>query len=282
MPEPENHLVRIFKDAAAHQEVAGIISRHLTSKMDIREAALDGLDLSKTRNILDLGCGFGFFTEGLKGRIPESSRITGIDCHPEYEWFFFHSCEKVHPLIRKKFISHGVKELEKQEPASFDLVICSYALYFFPEVIREIPRVMNREGVFVTITHASPHLHPFTGYIKELLLKNGFVMEVEIPYEELINKFSDRNGMKLLNPFFRTITEKKIKSDLVFGPGDIEDFTAYFNFKRSFFIPHHMDENDRLHHLALKTVQDFLDRGNYLTINKDDVIYLCFDPVENT
>lgn len=280
MPESENHLVRIFKDAAAHQKVAGIISRHLTSQMDIREVALDGLDLSKTRNILDMGCGFGFFTEGLKGKIHKGSRITGIDCHPEYEWFFFQSCEKVDPLIQKRFISNGVKELGKLEQGSFDLVLCSYGLYFFPDVIREIPRVMKRDGMFIIITHASPHLHPFTGYIREILLKNGFVLEDDTPYELLIRQFSDRNGRELLTSYFQTISEKKFHSDLVFGPGDIDDFTAYFDFKRSFFIPHQMDEDDRLHHLALKTVNDFLDQGNQLTINKDDVIYVCSDPFE--
>lgn len=278
MHEPENHLVRIFKDAAAHREVAGIIARHLSHEEDIRSVALDGMELGSFRNILDLGCGFGFFTEGLRGRVHPEARITGVDRFPEYEWFYFQTCEQLN--IKKRFLSSGSRALREMEDRSFDLILCSYALYFFPEMIREISRVMKKEGLFIAITHATSHLHPFTNYIREVLLQNGFSPEDEIPYERLINKFSDKNGKELLGPFFQTISEKSYRCNLVFEPAGWDDFTTYFNFKRSFFIPHSLDEDDRLHHRVLNSVKEFLTRGNNLIINKDDVIYLCSHPVD--
>ena len=71
-------LANVFKDAKKHQEIAGIIKDHLQPKTDIRQLALDGLDLSSSKRILDLGCGFGFFTEALKGRVSNDAIITGV------------------------------------------------------------------------------------------------------------------------------------------------------------------------------------------------------------
>jgi ubiquinone/menaquinone biosynthesis C-methylase UbiE len=279
MPEPEIQLVNIFKDAALHKAVAGVIARHLTSKNDIRDMAFDGIDLSDKHDVLDLGCGFGFFTEGLAGRNHNIAQITGIDRHPEYEWFFFLSCEKVGIHIPKKFISSGSNALRKLETGSFDLVLCSYALYFFPEMIAEISRVMKKDGLLIAITHATPHMHQFSEFVRVLLSRNGLQQEKLNPYEALIGRFSDKNGFTMLSRHFDTICTKNYRAKLVFERDDFEDFAAYFNFKHSFFIPSSMDPDDRWHNVVLGEMKARFSSGKGMEITKDDVIFICSDPV---
>lgn len=278
MTESDNVLAKIFKDASTHAEVAKIMARHLSSKEDVRDVALAGIDLSEVKKILDLGCGFGFFTEALKNRVLPDSRITGIDCHPEYEWFFFQACEKIN--IKKEFSSNGCKSITHCDDRSFDLILCSYALYFFPEMISEISRILKKYGTFITITHAIPHLHQVTHLAREFLLKNGITPDKETPYESLISKFSDMNGAGLLSPYFGRITRKRYENSLIFRQGDFEDFAGYFNFKRSFFIPQSQDPNETLHKRMLDSVKGYLEENNDLIITKNDMIYICSEPLD--
>ena len=49
-----------------------LIARYSINRRDIREIALEKLDLSSFKDILDLGCAYGFFTERLAGRLKSS------------------------------------------------------------------------------------------------------------------------------------------------------------------------------------------------------------------
>ena len=128
MSKTDSRLAEVFKDASTHQEVARIIIRHLTNETDVRQAALDGLDLSTARNILDLGCGFGFFTRAMKDRVHKDANITGLDKHYQYEEPYLLSCDEAN--LKGTFIDKGISTLSKFHDNTFDLIICSYALYF--------------------------------------------------------------------------------------------------------------------------------------------------------
>lgn len=86
-------LAEVFRDANSLMLVAGIIQKHLTNKLDIRHIALNGLNLSGARKIIDLGCGCGFFTRGLKGRIQKDVEIVGIDRHSKCKQLYLNACE---------------------------------------------------------------------------------------------------------------------------------------------------------------------------------------------
>ena len=154
MTGEEFSLAGVFRDATKHRQIAGIIGKYLLNRNDIREVALNEIELSDSKDILDLGCGFGFFTEALKDRVHQDARVTGIDRYPEYEWFYFQSCEKAG--IKADFRSNGIDLIRKLNDNSFDLILCSYALYFFPEAIRDIARVLKDNGVLL----ASLMLYP--------------------------------------------------------------------------------------------------------------------------
>lgn len=276
MIQEKDILSKVFRDARTHQHISGIIARHLDTSVDIRDQALDGLALDHVVNILDLGCGFGFFTEALRNRVHPDALITGIDRFPEYEWFYFQASSRAG--IRAHFKSNGIDIIKELPTASYDLVICSYALYFFPEYIHEIARLLTPEGTFVTITHALPHMGEFCTYVKGILNENGLIVPNDLPYETLIANFSDQNGKELLSECFSEIRTIRYMAGLTFGPGDHEALIDYFNFKHHFFIPQDIDPADRLHRRVVKRLQKDLQAAKGMRVSKNDVIFVCSAP----
>ncbi len=68
-----------YEDPAAHAQVSALIRRHSSNPEDVRGALLERLDLERVEEILDLGCGFGFWAEVLARHSAPSARFTGID-----------------------------------------------------------------------------------------------------------------------------------------------------------------------------------------------------------
>lgn len=272
----EFSLEKVFKDARKHQEIAKIIKSHLVNRSDIREMAFGDLDLTDSKDILDLGCGFGFFTQALKGRVHPEAMVTGIDRHPEYEWFFFQSCDKAG--IKADFKSKGIEHINNFRDNAYDLILCSYALYFFPESIAEISRILKPDGVFIAITHAIPHMTEFMTYIRGILKQNGLILTIDMPYEELISRFSNLNGKKELEPYFSQISTLDYKASLAFGKNDHKELVEYFNFKHAFFIPEVIDPDDSLHNKVSSSIKKDLLSRNGLKISKNDIIFVCKQP----
>ena len=143
---------KVFRDVQKHLAIAQLIQRFSTNKEDIRKTALMQVDLSNCHNVLELGCAFGAFTEALKNKLPKDAKITGIDIIPEYRPFYLDACRRAG--YEGLFSSSGIDKIKKYPSGSFDLVICSYALYFFPNMISEIARILKTDGFFITITHS--------------------------------------------------------------------------------------------------------------------------------
>lgn len=271
-------LADVFYDASSHRLVASIIRDHLTNRRDVRREALNGFDLSGVKTILDLGCGFGFFTEGLQGKVSAQASATGIDRHEKYAKFYADTCQKVG--IKSRFSSSGISSINKFRSGEFDLILCSYALYFFPEFIPEIARVIGDDGVFIAITHARPHMKEFTTMVRQALASRKIPYPNALPYESLIDRFCDENGEKLLSPWFRKILKKTYMSEIVFQRVDYEGFEEYFRFKRSFFMPEKEADEEALMEYILKKVKEHLDEKGSLHITRDDAIFICSQPVK--
>ena len=278
MSRSDDKLAQVFKDASTHQRVAGIIIKHLTNKTDIRDEALTNLDLSQCRNILDLGCGFGFFTKALKGRVHPDAVITGIDRHSQYKIPYLKSCRET--KLKGSFIDSGISALDQFHDNTMDLIICSYALYFFPDAIKEIARVLKDECYFITITHSKPHMQEFTSYVRKILLANRIDPGEMLPYEALIDNFSNINGAALLRDGFCSVRPRSYISSLVFDAEDYEDFLTYFNFKHSFFLPENSIDQEVWTRTILEHVKADLELKGSLRITKDDTIFVCTTPVQ--
>lgn len=273
MENVNKELAEVFKDANTHQLVASIIIKHLSNKKDVRETALDGIDLRNARKILDLGCGFGFFTESLKGKVDPSCSIKGIDKHNQYEKYYLNACKNAG--IKGTFTDEGIQSIEKIKDNTYDVIICSYALYFFPEYIHHISRILKKDGYFITITHSQPHMNEFTTHIRQILRKHNIKFQKSLPYEDLINNFSNQNGDQLLSPWFDDIKSTYYQNTLTFEDEDYYDFSTYFCFKKSFFLPIDMYDEKELCKLVLEEINKDFSKNKSLSITKDDMIFVC-------
>jgi len=270
-------LAEVFRDVSAHLLVSGIIRDQLTTNLDVREEALKGLDFSGYTRILDIGCGFGFFTGGLAGRLSQEAEVTGIDMHEKYRKYYLGAAEKAG--IKSKFISEGISVISDFNERTYDLIICSYALYFFPEYIHQISRILKDDGVLVVITHSCPHMKELTYLVKEILAAENISNDSLLPYEMLINRFCDYNGNDVLSVFFRNVSRKEFRSEILFDRSDFSKFVEYFRFKTPFFIPSGKGDEKKLSRKILNKVKDLLDQEGCFHITKDDTIFVCSKPL---
>ncbi|NJD21011.1 MAG: hypothetical protein FIA95_17215 [Gemmatimonadetes bacterium] len=68
-----------YEDPDAHARISALIRRHSTNDRDVRVELLRALDLGDARDVLDLGCGFGFWAEELAVRVASGAWFTGVD-----------------------------------------------------------------------------------------------------------------------------------------------------------------------------------------------------------
>ncbi len=269
---------KVFRNVQKHLAIAQLIRRFSTNKQDIRKTALQHVDLSPCRHVLELGCAFGAFTEALKDKLNPHAQVTGIDIIPEYRPFFMEACKRAG--YEGVFISSGIDRIMKFPAASFDLVICSYALYFFPEIIPEIARVLKKDCWFITITHSNADMKEMVGIVKRILRQNHLLQEDQsLPIEIILDQLSAENGEKLLQPFFRKIQTIDFKNTLVFQPQEIEHFVDYFQFKKSFFLTENEVHNKTIIRQLFKELQETAMKNNFVTMCKDDRIFICSDPL---
>jgi len=272
---------KVFIDVSAHRFTADIIKRHSTNQNDIREVALKELDLSGCRNILELGCGFGFFTEALKGKVHPEAVVTGVDIIEEYETFFLEACKKAG--MKGRFCSEGSSVVNKIEGNSFDLIICSYSLYFFPEILPDISRVLRERGVFIATVHNKQNMEELGNFAKEILISNGLLNRDEkLPIEIFVNSFSSEIGHQLLPPWFKNVKAITFPNFLVFEPIDMYSLLEYFRFKWPFLFTSTPAKLGRVFDLFEMNLQKYFNSpSKNFTISKDDTIFICSQPLHN-
>lgn len=270
-------LAEIFTDTLHHKNVAAIIRTHSTNTLDVRNIALDGLQLHDVKYVLDLGCGFGFFTSALTGKLNPGSGIIGIDLCTKYKTAYLDSCKIAG--LQGKFFGLDEKSIKSISSNSIDLVICSYALYFFPGLIPEISRVLKPSGVFVVITHSKNHLTEMIALLKETIGVLGMQKPNSLPCQNLIVNFNNENGFSLLSPWFGRVEEKEYLNTLHFEINDFEDLKKYFKFKTPYYIPDYLDNKNMIFDKMINSLHEYLQSGKHFNITKDDTVFVCKIPL---
>ena len=275
----QHKLAEIFTDTLHHKTIAGIVRAHSTNKLDIRDVALDNLQLQSNGLTLDIGCGFGFFTSALKGRLDPGSNIWGIDLCTKYSTSYLESCKMAG--LQGNFSGLDEKMMNTIPANSVDLVICSYALYFFPALIPEISRILKPSGLFVIITHSKNHLQEIITFLKETFDILGIQKPDTFPCQTLINNFNNNNGYQLLSPWFGRVEEKEYDNLLHFEISDLENLEEYLRFKKPYYIPDYLDNKNMILNKLVSRVHEHLQSGSTFSITKDDTIYICKEPLSD-
>lgn len=274
----KNQISQIFRDAQKHQRIGQIIRRFSTNKDDVRQTALKNLDLSDRRNVLELGCAFGAFTEALKGRLHPQAKITGLDMLAEYESFFLDACRRAG--YAGGFSAGGVEQIIKYPAASYDLIICSYALYFFPDLIEDIARVLAGDGFFITITHSEADMRELVDIIKKILKNNNLLADNQrLPIENIVGRFNAQNGAALLQKHFGRVQSIDFKNTLIFPPGEINHFLKYFQFKQSFFLTEAQAKKHDIIDQLSRELQNTAEKVKSIDMSKDDIIFIASQPL---
>lgn len=272
-----HNMLTTFSDTKMHEVIAKIIYDHSSNKLDVRDAALEGISFKSVNNVIDLGCAFGFFTRALAGKLKSETKITGIDQCNKYKVPYLESCNRLSK--QGEFIGTGVNIIKGFPPNSVDLIICSYAMYFFPEIIPEISRILKPGGKFVTITHSINHLNELFLLIKESFNDLGIKHPKLLPYELLIRNFSNQNAANQLMLYFKNIQSKDYKSSLIFNKGDELNFNKYLNFKKPFYIPDSLDMDSTVFNELINNICLKLFASTKIELTKDDTIFICTNPI---
>jgi len=269
---------QVFRDVQKHLRIGQLIRRFSTNKDDVRQTALSQVALANCQNVLELGCAFGAFTEALQGKLHPAAKITGLDIVPEYGPFFLEACKRAG--YAGTFSAAGVEQIKKYPAQSFDLVICSYALYFFADTIPEISRVLTKDGIFITITHSVCDMQELVEITKNILKKNGIINDQQpLPIEILVGQFSSENGDRILHPFFREIRTIDYKNKLIFQPQEIDYFLEYFHFKKSFFLMGTDNHKKNIVDQLVNELKDTAIREKNISMCKNDKIFIASRPL---
>jgi ubiquinone/menaquinone biosynthesis C-methylase UbiE len=268
---------QVFRNVQKHQHIEALIRQFSSNKEDIRIMALNQVDLSFCRDVLELGSAFGAFTEALKGRLHADASIRGLDIVAEYEPFFLEACKRAG--YRGSFSSSGVHTIRKLPSASFDLIICSFALYFFVEMIPEIARLLRKDGAFITITHDQCNMHELISITRSTLEEQSLLPKNQLlPVEMIIRQFSAQNGEAMLVPYFHQIRKLEFKNSLIFQPWEIYFFIDYYQFKSPFFLIGTGAHKNNIVERLLRRLQDIGAESKVITMCKDDAIFICSKP----
>jgi SAM-dependent methyltransferase len=267
---------KVFKDVHEHQRIAELIQKFSTNKGNVQKIALEGLDLSDCRQILDLGCAFGSFSEKLKGRVAADAMAAGVDIIAANKPLYLAACARA--SIRGRFFSTGSPVLKTFQERSFDLALCSYALYFFPEVIPEVARLLRPEGIFAVITHCRRNNGELIDLTKRTLETNGLLQEKDLPLEIINNRFSSDNGEALLKPWFGRVVTVDFTNTLVFTKEDTGYLLEYFRFKSPLYLTDAGLDAEAVLPLILENLERASGERNGMTISKDDRIFICSLP----
>jgi SAM-dependent methyltransferase len=271
-----SYLSSIFDDNKSHGDAAEMIRKRSSNRVPVQEAALEGFNYDKTLNVLDVGCGGGFFTPYLKGRLKAGSFLTGIDMFDVYRDDFMGMCKKCG--FGARFFGEGVDVLQEMQDKSYDLVLSSYSLFYFPRIIAKISRLMHPAALFIIITHNEDHLCEITGMVRELLASRGLPCPEWLPHTRLVKNFSGENGQEILGKWFGRIESIAYPNTLIFNASQVDEVQEYFRFKASFFLPEELS-GDRIVMAGIeREIRRKLAAGSTLELTKNDTIFRVSEP----
>lgn len=269
-----------YRDLDLHQAANCIVYGHSVNRRDIRDFALQGVDFSRVHNILDLGCGFGFSTLGFRGKLRPNTHIVGLDIHETYQRPFLQACESVGAL--GEFHASDVAELVTYPPRSFDLVLSCYSLYFFPEAVGDIARVLTDHGTLVAVTHSQETLAELIRHIPTALESLGIRVPELLGIQKLLRSFSSENGEGLLRPSFAEVKRRVFSNRLRFGPGELRHVEVYLTMKKHLLLKEVYEASPESVGAAMNQIMAALAaeaaKKGAVKFRKDDAVFICRGP----
>ena len=189
-----------------------------------------------------------------------------------------HVCR--HVGVRGRFLPADAAIIKEFESRSVDLAICSYSLYFFPELISEIARILHPDGLFIATVHNGDNMGELISFVRNTLAAHDLALHSSIlPIERYLTRCSSENGHILLSPWFGEIEVRGYKNSLVFKPQDLYALLEYLRFKWPFFLDATADLGKIFDLFEIHLQQSLGHDGDCFVVSKDDTIFLCSQPL---
>ena len=86
---------------------------------------------------------------------------------------------------------------------TFDLVIANHMLFYcddIPETLREIQRVLKKDGFFTCSTYSARHMHEITDLVQ------NYNSKIVLSSTNLYERFGLENGGEILKPYFTNVS----------------------------------------------------------------------------
>jgi SAM-dependent methyltransferase len=263
-----DHALRCYASPERHAAISDIIRRRSSHAADVRDVALAGLNLRRAHRVLDLGCGFGFMTARVLPRLAKDALVLGVDTWEENRKPFVDAVTRAHR--RAEFRAMRIGADLPWADKSFDLVLASYSLYFFPAVLGEIARLLHPQGLFLSITHSEDSFHA--------LYAVAGVAPGRTPLLALLRSFSAENGAAQLRRHFGRVEQIEYRNDLRFERTQFEDILRYVHCKIPLLLPHR-EPADEVPADVRSRLQRLMAEAPFFVIEKDDAIFRCRGPL---
>jgi SAM-dependent methyltransferase len=168
---------------------------------------------------------------------------------------------------------------------SFDLVIASFSLYFFPHMISRIAKVLRRTGLFIAVTHSRHTLHEVIRFVPSCMRAVGLTPPDDLRINRLFRMFSLEEGASQLSPHFEEVERILYENSLVFPFDQFDECVEYLDTKKhlifkevSEMYPYKIEDVAAAFNMAL--FEHARLHGKVL-ITKDDGIFRCRLPVHD-
>ena len=256
-----------YGDPRSHEAVSALIRRHSTNTCDVRDAILRDVQMSSASEVLDLGCGFGFMAQAIARLLRPQSRITGVDALQANKVPFESRVRS--EGRRAKFVRMTVDSRLPWRDSSYDVVVSTYSLYFFPQALPEIARVLRPEGRFLTVTHSAESLRK--------MLRLAGIPEERAPLLTTVQRFCSENGSEILSRCFASVDSIDYQNTLRFEPDEIDDLLRYLRFKFRCFNEWPESEPE-LCDLESRELRQRLCALDEIVLEKNDTAFWCSGP----
>jgi ADP-ribose pyrophosphatase YjhB (NUDIX family) len=181
-----------------------------------------------------------------------------------------------------EFHASDVAELVTYPPRSFDLVLSCYSLYFFPEAVRDIARVLTQHGTLVAVTHSQETLAELIRHIPPTLESMGIKVPELLGIQRLLRAFSSESGEALLRPSFTEVRRRVFSNRLRFGPGELRNIEIYLAMKKRLLLKEVYEASPDCVGAALNQIMAALAAEaaakGAVKFRKDDAVFLCRGP----
>ena len=236
------------------------------------------IDLSKTRTILDAGCGNGLLWEEGTSRVEARAEMTLLDQSPG---MLSAARERVGRAGGVWQFVEGSVEALPFDDDSFDLVMANHMLYHssdIPRAIGELARVVRAGGVVAASTNGLGHMRQLREWVSECGMDGaiastdpGAVCGLSV-LRAHVRSFGLENGADLLGANFESV-ELHRQDDAI----EVRDVDLVLNYVRSLELPNTQAVISGMERLR-ELLHDILEREQVIRIDKDSGVFHCTKP----